>query len=1001
MNRNGSIAATKAVHKVKVADEYKNKTVKQNETNYLLENAKRGIDSFEALYKDIEECYKNQVVKFDGSHIFYYPELNIIMANQEAARMDIHACSNDEILKEYLVSKKLSKYSKRIELLNENEVTKIFKDYKKTNRVANYTQILCIDENKELLCWTIYNKKAVVCKLEDYDAGMKSALFSMYNSNFNELNIKNNISTVRVPVCVRLHKKISRLEMSLKYDLKESQLSELDLYENLKKLISEKYVEIKNGKAVLTKAGLEAVSKKKIKQIGTVNICETININKENQRESINLKKLDIEERNNIFADYLKCDKYRANMREYDLKCLEDPNMGHWELWETNNILEMTPLAADNSVYARNPVADIRQDSVVGIDFGTKSTVVVYQDGSGNIKPMPIGCGDTRKELTIQDFENPTVMQFIDFKSFMKSYNDKMGRPYTKWRDITVSHAANESMKDTAIRSDEYYSYMYDLKQWAGEGNQKKVIHDKSGKDILLNEYENIVDKKEGSIDPIEIYAYYIGLYINNMNNGIYLDYILSFPVTYEKKIRDAILKSFSAGLKKSLPESILKNKDVMKKFNVEAGTSEPAAYAICALEKYGFEPEEEEKIFYGIFDFGGGTADFDFGLWTASENEDVYDYCIEHFGQEGDRYLGGENLLQLIAFEVFKENIEVCRENSITFGKPNEFTNVPVELEGYVNESQEARMNLKIMMEKLRTFWERKESDSGDKTNPGKKCEDKLKMNFSEFQCGLFSAEGEYRPNLSLTADTTKLEKILRDRIEKGVRQFFNALKETFSEKYFVKTAKVEKINIFLAGNSSKSPILKEVFERNINEWSKKILKDSSEKEELFKLYPPLGSDEAKKIQKENKIFEDELEAPTGKTGVAWGLIEGRKGGRIEIKEEITYETEAKFAYYLGISVRKKFKTKIARDADYNKWYKFIPALKAKFEINYTSLPEATNGKLSEKDDSVMRKRLEIDKCGDNLFVYIRLKARDTIEYALGDIDGKIDKDTIKQVVL
>lgn len=688
-------------------------------------------------------------------------------------------------------------------------------------------------------------------------------------------------------------------------------------------------------------------------------------------------------------------------MREYDLKCLEDPNMGHWELWETNNILEMTPLAADNSVYARNPVADIRQDSVVGIDFGTKSTVVVYQDGSGNIKPMPIGCGDTRKELTIQDFENPTVMQFIDFKSFMKSYNDKMGRPYTKWRDITVSHAANESMKDTAIRSDEYYSYMYDLKQWAGEGNQKKVIHDKSGKDILLNEYENIVDKKEGSIDPIEIYAYYIGLYINNMNNGIYLDYILSFPVTYEKKIRDAILKSFSAGLKKSLPESILKNKDVMKKFNVEAGTSEPAAYAICALEKYGFEPEEEEKIFYGIFDFGGGTADFDFGLWTASENEDVYDYCIEHFGQEGDRYLGGENLLQLIAFEVFKENIEVCRENSITFGKPNEFTNVPVELEGYVNESQEARMNLKIMMEKLRTFWERKESDSGDKTNPGKKCEDKLKMNFSEFQCGLFSAEGEYRPNLSLTADTTKLEKILRDRIEKGVRQFFNALKETFSEKYFVKTAKVEKINIFLAGNSSKSPILKEVFERNINEWSKKILKDSSEKEELFKLYPPLGSDEAKKIQKENKIFEDELEAPTGKTGVAWGLIEGRKGGRIEIKEEITYETEAKFAYYLGISVRKKFKTKIARDADYNKWYKFIPALKAKFEINYTSLPEATNGKLSEKDDSVMRKRLEIDKCGDNLFVYIRLKARDTIEYALGDIDGKIDKDTIKQVVL
>lgn len=78
-------------------------------------------------------------------------------------------------------------------------------------------------------------------------------------------------------------------------------------------------------------------------------------------------------------------------------------------------------------------------------------------------------------------------------------------------------------------------------------------------------------------IDPIELYAYYIGLYINNMNNGIYMDYVLSFPVTYERKIREAILKSFSRGIKKSLPESILNDTELMKKFNVQAGTSEPA----------------------------------------------------------------------------------------------------------------------------------------------------------------------------------------------------------------------------------------------------------------------------------------------------------------------------------------------------------------------------------------------------------------------------------------
>ena len=77
----------------------------------------------------------------------------------------------------------------------------------------------------------------------------------------------------------------------------------------------------------------------------------------------------------------------------------------------------------------------------------------------------------------------------------------------------------------------------------------------------------------------------------------------------------------------------------------------------------------------------------------------------------------------------------------------------------------------------------------------------------------------------------------------------------------------------------------------------------------------------------------------------------------------------KSKFAYYLGISVRKKFKVKILRDADYDVWYKFIPALKEVFEVNYTSIPEATNGKLPESDANVLRKRLMLDKCGEGLY--------------------------------
>ncbi|TOO18629.1 hypothetical protein, partial [Vibrio parahaemolyticus] len=71
------------------------------------------------------------------------------------------------------------------------------------------------------------------------------------------------------------------------------------------------------------------------------------------------------------------------------------------------------------------------------------------------------------------------------------------------------------------------------------------------GKIIDLPPFLELTDD---DFNPIEIYAYYLGLYINNLNNGIFMDYILSFPVTYEVPIRDKIIESFEKGLKKSLP---------------------------------------------------------------------------------------------------------------------------------------------------------------------------------------------------------------------------------------------------------------------------------------------------------------------------------------------------------------------------------------------------------------------------------------------------------------
>ena len=97
-----------------------------------------------------------------------------------------------------------------------------------------------------------------------------------------------------------------------------------------------------------------------------------------------------------------------------------------------------------------------------------------------------------------------------------------------------------------------------------------------------------------------------------------------------------------------------------MDNFQVYRGANEPTAYFLCAgRELNKFPKKENERLFYGIFDFGGGTTDFSFGICKyIGESSNRHDYEIIHFGDDGDKYSDGENILKNLAFEIFKKNI-------------------------------------------------------------------------------------------------------------------------------------------------------------------------------------------------------------------------------------------------------------------------------------------------------------------------------------------------------
>ena len=662
-----------------------------------------------------------------------------------------------------------------------------------------------------------------------------------------------------------------------------------------------------------------------------------------------------------VLKYYLSIDKERINIDDYDEERLWDINLGHWDLQEEDK--EELKEILGKKVYERDPKEDVHQGGIVGIDFGTKSTVVVYQKDKTTIMPMRISGGKLNKKVDDTDYENPTVIEFRNVEKFLEKYNEKDGRPNTRWEDVMVSHTAFGNL--TNGPSEYFTSIISDIKQWTTKEKEKHYLKDRTGSEYTLAPYLKLDENEENYIDPVEIYAYYIGSYINTMTNGIYLEYLLSFPVTYEKAIREKILKSFEKGIKKSLPIQIQEDEKLMKKFKVKHGANEPAAYAACALKNFKIEPKDkDDKVYYGVFDFGGGTTDFDFGIWKLAEDEDKYDYELEHFGAGGDKYLGGENIIKELAYKVFTENSDTLLKKRIQYIRPEGYDELKGEGALVNNDSSIAKLNTRIIGEMLRGIWENSATEDM-KT---------IKLSY------LYDTHGEKRgmggdEELSFNVSEEKLKDFIKEKIAKGINNFFIKLEDAFKDE------DAKEINIFLAGNSCKHPFVNEIFAEYQEKMKDKV---------KLNIYD-LKAIEGLKEKDSTKVM------PTGKTGVAYGLIYSRKGGRIKVTnrdEKENMANEVNFKFYVGKNKRDLFNTVLSPNSKYEKYEYLGIATSDTFEIYYTTLPEAQTGKMEIDRTNVKRISLSEEYDEDEEYrIYIKATKPTKISYAI--VKKKEDVDT------
>ncbi|QQX46093.1 hypothetical protein HG575_00555 [Helicobacter pylori] len=257
----------------------------------------------------------------------------------------------------------------------------------------------------------------------------------------------------------------------------------------------------------------------------------------------------------------LNVDSVAVGLKSYSQSQLLDLDGGHWDLEVPSTPKESVTFRFDNldsnnkemHFYARSSLKDLKK-GVVAIDFGTKSTTASYMDENGKYRLLSIG--GLVDDASPTKFENPTIMEFRHRKKFIIEYNALDHRPFTEKNDIEVAHEAQKNA--AGVKGNDLYRFFSQLKQWAG-ADEKQNFRDLD-EDFSLESFTHCT-----GFNPIEIYAYCIGRCINNMENGVFLKYFLSYPIKYEKHQVEKIRESFEKGLKNPYPGMFLTMKKRLK----------------------------------------------------------------------------------------------------------------------------------------------------------------------------------------------------------------------------------------------------------------------------------------------------------------------------------------------------------------------------------------------------------------------------------------------------
>lgn len=273
-----------------------------------------------------------------------------------------------------------------------------------------------------------------------------------------------------------------------------------------------------------------------------------------------------------------------------------------------------------NPELARDKISDTPSS----IDFGTSSTCVAISGGTAD-KPELIQISHDCKSsdgLSENKFENPTNIMVYD------------------WEEIE--------------------------REWIN-GGELPFLH-KGSKNAYID-HRNHPDKPPVCLDPVALYGYLIGRAINNVSrtpDRIFTKFCITRPAAkFNRAVIDSLKRSLEYGLMKSVP------KPLREQVEAAMDHTEPTAYIgalYCnpALPNYTVEPGESKM--FAVYDFGGGTLDFSYGIISNDEN-DYTSKDIKKIGGKED--CGGESVIERLSYKIYCDNYETMVDNDISIYQP------------------------------------------------------------------------------------------------------------------------------------------------------------------------------------------------------------------------------------------------------------------------------------------------------------------------------------------